>query len=306
MRSVGLVAYTIRVNEKYTRQGQEILSQIANEHDLLANVREYLELRKTPAKDAQNQRLLRVSRHEQAKWISSGLLEKGEYGTRETLVNVDTFSESYVKRRVDAPLFPHYFQVTIPRGSALGILVLERSGQKGVFSDFSLDYDDFFRRTFPAYTLTFSPILPKTMLGRYVNRGEITKIRLVRFRLPKDFYDRYDLMPRQEELSAELVISGSGLRRLRGRLRDFIREQSDVASFIELKGYRYEDVKVEIKIGDGKHRVISIAKPLSGTALWDITQDNDLRWGDDGHPTYESIHTIATEYVKDVLGELGI
>lgn len=63
----------------------------------------------------------------------SGIIESGEFGTEENIVNITT-GESHKKSTNDALLVPFYFMVQIPEHSKIGFLLVERISNIGIFS----------------------------------------------------------------------------------------------------------------------------------------------------------------------------
>lgn len=64
----------------------------------------------------------------------SGILESGDYGSEEKLVDVTTGRETHTKTTHESLLRPFYFMFFIPKNSVYGFLILERISGYGVYT----------------------------------------------------------------------------------------------------------------------------------------------------------------------------
>lgn len=71
---------------------------------------------------------------------------------------------------------------------------------------------------------------------------------------------------------------------------------------IELPGYDYDNVKVEMDVR-GSKKTLDLSDVMKMRAYVDIT--SALETNDDGHPEFNSIDSIARDLMGSLLAELG-
>lgn len=178
---------------------------------------------------------------------------------------------------------------------------MQRFGQSGIRSLFTRSITNFFHNEYPEYTVEVKPLVPRELLNEYVDNGQIRKFRFIRHTLPRDIVDRLgDNGVRDEDGYAEYVIGVNRSVRgipMRERLQAFFDQDEEVREFIELENFEYDSVKVEIKLMN-KTRTINLGEPDSLRSYIDVTDDIDF--GANGHPVFESIDEVAKELLRDL------
>ena len=71
---------------------------------------------------------------------------------------------------------------------------------------------------------------------------------------------------------------------------------------IELRGYEYDNVKVELDVR-GSKKTLDLSDLLKIRAYVDIT--SDIHVDDDGHPEFNSIDAVARDLMGSLLAQLG-
>lgn len=306
MRNCALATDIIQIRSKETNEAMP-LGNFANGADLLNVIAEYLADRSMRSvRDESRQRLLRVTDFAIHGREIRGFIEKGEYGTVEPLVDADTFDVVHMKQRDEAPMFPHYFRFVLPEDATDGLVILERSGRRGIKGNLQLDLGNYVEQNFDDSKVELSPLLPSQLLNLFMDRGEITQIRFINYRIPTDIFDRLRIDPEAQEVTTELIIKikgGAAANDLKRRFRNLWNEGNEVTEFVRVAGINYEDIKVEFSIS-GHKRIISLDNPFNRGASWDITDEQRLVFSESGHPTIDSLDAIAGEYAHDILQQL--
>ena len=139
MRNCALATDIIQVRNKETNELVPF-NNVYDGQDFLDVLLNYLQDRNENSfRDDTGQRLLRVTHfHNHGRYIS-GIMEKGEYGTVEPLVDIDTSNVVHTKQIDEAPMFPHYFRFVLPEDSTDGLVILERSGRRGIKGNLQSD-----------------------------------------------------------------------------------------------------------------------------------------------------------------------
>ena len=132
----------------------------------------------------------------------------------------------------------------------------------------------------------------------------MTQLKFISYKIPSDVIDSYEDGGHVEEAgTAELTIKARRRERipLLALVRDVVNGNRRVNEMIELSGFDYDNVKVEIEL-NGRQKIIDLSNPMNLRASYDITSDVVI--GDDGHPVFESIDNIALDLLGDLRSTL--
>ncbi len=307
MRKCALAPYTIRIKERGKSTRHPLLSSFFEREDLFHVIKAYLSKRKgQPLVDQDLHRALIVERFETSHRSFSGVFRKGEFGTEEPLMKIRDFDIAHIKQKDEAHMFPYYFYAIIPQVSNEGLMVFEKIGHLGIKENFDRDFGTFFTKRYPKFLIEINPLLPKKVFEIYIDRGEISKIRFVRFKVPADLFDQLDITNFEEQVEAELVlkIKESVHKKIKNKIKKFIKAENPITEFVELPDFKFSDVKIDLAL-NGRTRAFSLQRPLSSGAVLDLTKDDGLVEGSNGHPTFESIDFVARQFANDIQIEMG-
>ena len=278
------------------------LDRFEEMQDFLSFFREYLNDRISDYYvDVERRKLLRVSRasSSKSKRVLRGIVLSGEYGYEADLYDMEASTVSYRRSQRDAEMMPFYFLVHLPKGVNEGILILQKRAQFGIRTAFLRDFEHYFNEFYPRIQIEINSLVPPQLINRYLQDGNLTTLRFIRFRIPSDVIDSYEGGGHvEEEGTAELVIKArrrDGIPLL-ARVRDVVNGNRSVTEMIELRDFDYDNVKVEIEL-NGKRKIFDLSNIMSLQANYDITQDVAI--GGDGHPVFESIDALALDLLED-------
>ena len=159
--------------------------------------------------------------------------------------------------------------------------------------------------------MDFNPLIPKNFIEELTRNGRFTKIRFIRYNLPKDIADAYKKERYEEtkkiEGTSEYTIQPSRNQNFPAMVRDWaietISDGSKIGNMAEVIGQKYDSVKMEIDVG-GRKRTINLNRLESLKTDIDITET--VRTNEGGHPEFSSIDAAATELLDSILAELGV
>ena len=188
MNNYSLSVYRIRINKHLLKKTPEILSDFDNGKDFLNLIdRMFLSWKENKVispvvKDDNAKKVSRLMKDNNDKWIYhrhqtyiSGIIESGDYGTQEDIIDIKTGKSKYTKTPTDASLVPFFFMFYIVPNKDEGYLILERIGNIGVLSVLYKVMVDFLTDELSQkYTLIIEPYLIP----------EILKLNLKMIRLP--------------------------------------------------------------------------------------------------------------------------
>ncbi|MFK1872905.1 hypothetical protein ACIXIT_03340 [Bacteroides fragilis] len=127
MKNYSLSIYQITINKRFNKDEKVYLSDYDNGKDLFLQLKEVLETWKfeniqesspTIIKDEEEKKISRILKHSDGtvelyslgRYIS-GIIESGEFGTEENIINSNTGELKYRKKAEDAQMIPFFFHV---------------------------------------------------------------------------------------------------------------------------------------------------------------------------------------------------
>ena len=147
MNSYSLSVYRITLNKHLKKDILENLSNFDNGKDFLSLIDMMFSSWKKDEndnniiKDENAKKVSRLKKDAQGNWIYhrhqtyiDGIIESGDYGTQESIIDIETGKPKYTKTPKDAALVPFYFMIYIEPNTPEGFLILERIGNIGILS----------------------------------------------------------------------------------------------------------------------------------------------------------------------------
>ena len=147
MNSYSLSVYRITLNKHLKKDILENLSNFDNGKDFLSLIDLMFSSWKKDEndnniiKDENAKKVSRLKKDAQGNWIYhrhqtyiDGIIESGDYGTQESIIDIETGKPKYTKTPKDAALVPFYFMIYIEPNTPEGFLILERIGNIGILS----------------------------------------------------------------------------------------------------------------------------------------------------------------------------
>lgn len=145
-RKISLALYQLSINRKGKRDDRIVLSNFMNGFDIidiineLFNTLRYNSVNEDVAQNRDKEKFFRIMKRDgrdllftDGRYIS-GIIETGDYGTEENMVNVLTGEATHTKSVNEALLIPFYFLFYVPEDSKVAFLLLERIGNLGIYS----------------------------------------------------------------------------------------------------------------------------------------------------------------------------
>lgn len=241
----------------------------------------------------------------------TGIIESGEYGTEENIVNVET-GKTRKKTLEDALLRPFYFMLYVPRGANMAVLLLERISNLGILTIFEKKLQEAVSKKvgdgMKDYTLTITPLTMETVMKRHMSIiGGAKKVVLNRVKLSNFTASKISdgELKDTEVGSMELTLNAprnkninilSWLHKLREDSSEKKRER-----IYSVDGIEYADIKFAVEIG-GALRMVSVQDIGKLGTYLDITDQVVL--DTTNYPTYTSVHQQANVLISDIKKKL--
>jgi hypothetical protein len=308
MKAIGLAPYSVRITPLYGNEDELLDDFGPTSADALTFFKESFSLLKGQNWiDTEESKMLGVKQFSApGDRQFHGIIEYGEYGTESSIKDSVAGKTVFDKARTHADMHRFYFLLSLPTNRTKGVIVLQKSGNIGVATQLKRLLQTRFEQEFPNYRLRMSPLSTQQIFNRYVDRGDLREIRLIRFRLPKGIEDAYKSGHEEIKGTCELVIkirNGRGMPFAKDVKKFFSKNAQRLDEIIELGDAQFEpeNIKFELSVR-GKRRTVSMHDPRDVAALYDVTDDVELH--KDGYPKFESIAGIASDLLGDLENEL--
>ncbi|WP_147265153.1 hypothetical protein [Micromonospora sp. LHW51205] len=230
-------------------------------------------------------------------------VRSGSHGHQSTLRDVETHQDTYERQANEAELIPLRNLFVIPHNSLAGIFLTERVGVRGLKSSLDHILTRTFSARFPGFSIELSPLAPEAAVKASIEEGELKKIRLVRYGIPSDVADQYNLGAHEEELGImELVLKPDrALAFPKQKVRDALNDNS-LPALLEIRGLDYHDIKLEVKVGKSM-RTLTVTQERPPRVTFPLPENKQIP---SGRPTDDVVYEVAAEVVAELAKDLSI
>jgi hypothetical protein len=304
VKSIALAPYSIRFKKPY--EEENFLDDIDAGIDSIDLVEQALNgLKSKDAHDQEAKKVLTVADVKRSQRTLRGILEGGEYGYATTIRDVTARKKVLDKKRDHADMFRFYFLLSLPKQRTKGILLIQKIGALGVVTPLKIALQDALAAKCPGYNVHIRQLSTQGIFDRFLDKGDLRKIRFIRFKVPKAIEDAYAGGHGEIHGITELVIKISGIAGMPfGKaIRKFQEGKGKLGDIIELGDDHFDadTIKMELSVG-GKRRTLSVQDPRNMRAQLDIS--GQVTIGADGNPDFDSIDKIASEWLSEL--EVGM
>ncbi|ELC8348208.1 hypothetical protein AB8J26_001926 [Clostridium perfringens] len=302
MNNISLVLYVIRIREFENEKWGQYYNLDNIEGKTFTEIFEdYCNSRNLISCNKGIQKAVSIKMIEIQNEMFSGLIECGNYGYCSEIKSIKTSETTHLKTNDEVEMIPFFFGGKIPKDSYKGLIALEKFKTFGCKTVLENDLNKFFSESDFKFRITLHPILPEKVAKQYLRRGNICKVRLVKHSVPKSIEDAYSDKYKLGEFGEfEYVIKPKRNKTLsfKSEIDKYLNNQKSIRQVIEVQGLEYDNVKVEIEIGD-KKRTISLnhIDKLTG----DIDISEEVEFDTSGHPKYISILNIANDIIREYI-----
>ena len=304
MNSISVSVYRITINKHLQKDAPENLSNFDNGKNLLSLVDTMFiswkdnKVSNPVVKDENAKKVSRLKKDSNGKWIYQihqtnidGIIESGDYGTQEDIIDIETGKSKYTKMVTDASLVPFYFMLYIIPNACEGYLILERIGNIGILSVIEKEIREFLSpQLSQRYTLTIEPyLIPQVLEMNLSVAGGAKRVILkgVNSNQFKNMVSTDEFSDCVTEVSF-VAPRNKFIHKVKSVI-DLLRNKKDDAPY-KINNVECEDVAFELDI-NGSRRTISVSKMTSIGMNVDIT--GKVIRNNTGYPTYQSLSNEA-------------
>jgi hypothetical protein len=245
--------------------------------------------------------------------IMAAMVKSGEMGvTSEFVATADEqLGETPVfqRTREHAELVPVLVLAKLPGTRSKGFLITHSLSGRGIKTKFWNAFTDWFGARFPDYRVSLDPTIPSSFYREVMEQEGLKQVTLIRYLKAGDIVDENDRRWFDESNPGTLrtvITPRNRLHRLRKNdILAVLNRQKDLDSLLVFRGQRYDEIRTtfvdrqgrkhSIYLGEGSRRA-----PRAG---YDVSEQ--LKFGENGHPTYESLRQAALEYVDILIASAG-
>ncbi|MDU1017461.1 MAG: hypothetical protein E6038_03010 [Clostridium perfringens] len=225
------------------------------------------------------------------------LIKSGNYGSTSEIKDIDTNEVVYEKKANESEEKPFYLFIVIPKDNdrvivQKGMLLFQNIGPYGVKTITTQYMQKYFSENF-GITINCRTIAPELFVRKILRKENISKLIMTRNHKSKDASDKlssgYGVETR---MLANLRFDEKLWGKISSKMNFFIKGK---ANLFEFEGFKYNDLRVEVNIGDKKRRIN--LNYIDNLSIIEDMPDSIL--GLDGHP----IEELLVEHFKEVSNE---
>ena len=235
-----------------------------------------------------------------------GIIEAGDYGTIEPIIDTDTGKKEFQKNQSHALLKPFFFMFYVPKNSRIGFLILERIGQDGIFTILTNAIKDYCKDLpeYPEYNIKISPVSLQPLIDKRMKalKYEAKKIKLMKV-VSKDLKISKISDNNIEDKDAEISIiyKWKNIKQDISKFVDSVTKKRNRENtfYVINEDLKCDAISVTIDV-EGKEKTLSLGDYTSLGFSMDVT--SDIHIADDGYPTFDSIEKqadVLVSYIKD-------
>jgi hypothetical protein len=252
--------------------------------------------------DQSNERLACLDKIVDKDRVIAGLFHAGHYGEGHNIVDSTNALVSYRKKTTDADMLPCFFRLDIPKERNEALLVLQSDVRVSAKAAFVSFIEPFAKHPECPLTLTVRPVMNKGVFMKLVREGKVQKLRFIKMGITSDFADSYDSGHGEVHGTMELIVKArrGGSLPFAGKINEWLSSRKQVRELYEVEGLDFDTVKADVRVGKTT-RTLDFSKKMT-TPIFDLT--SDVIFGNNGHPTFESLVEATRSLAEDHLSEM--
>lgn len=313
MNSYSLSVYKITINRRLRKDEKVNLSDFDNGKNFLQLVDSMFiswkdNLNRKVVKDEDVKKVSRLQKIDKESWnyhfhkaYVDGIIESGDYGTQEEIIDIETGNPKYTKTTTDAALVPFYFMIYIEPNSQEGYLILERIGNIGILSVLEKAIREFIGpQMSERLTLNIVPYLIPEVLEMNLSAAEGAKKVILKGVNTNQFKNiQADTVFADCKTEVSFVApKNKFIPKIKSVIDSLTGKKEN--ELYKVNNVECQDVAFELDI-NGSRRTISVAKMTSIGMNIDITKK--ITTNTTGYPTYKSLfqeaHNILSYLIKN-------
>lgn len=315
MASIGINIYSFHIHD--VNNNKLDLSEVVENKDIIDIFREFAETKIDLYEDnTAKEQIYKVVDYEVyqqsdiagTKYLKYlyGRIQSGNYGIETEIVDKITGDIAHKKTINQADMIPFDFVIALPEDPCNEtIIALQTVSRYSIKSLLLAELNKYIKKTYGLGYVYFGTIYPREFVQKYLKKGKLGKMRLIRNGLPEDIASMYGIENGYKRAKKEITISSplGFSKEIIDKITNCVQGNLLYTQIVELGDNEdYDDIKLDFKLA-GKQRTISLKNLEKVVVSEDITKQVDVLGG---NPRKESIKPVMVRYVTDYLIEKGL
>lgn len=315
MASIGVNIYSFHVHD--ANNNKLNLSEVVENKSIIDVFQEFIETKKDLYEDnATKEQIYKVVDYEicqQSDIVGAQYLKylyvrikTGNYGIETEIVDKDTGDITHKQTTHEADVKPFDFVIALPENPCdETIIALQTVSRYSIKSLLVAELNKYIKKEYGLGYVYFGTIYPREFVQKYLKKGKLGKMRLIRNGLPEDMASMYGIEHGYKRAKKETTISSplGFSTEIMEKITRCVRGNLLYTDIVELgDNEEYDDIKLDFKLA-GRQRTISLRNLEKVVVSEDITKQVEVLGG---NPKKASIKPIMVAYVTDYLIEKGL
>lgn len=226
---------------------------------------------------------------------SKGYTHYGTFGFESNFVDSKTKEKNYRRKVDDIEEIPLFYEIWRPEKKNFCFAAFQSFQGRSCIGLVRDQAQEEFAALNPGYILKYQKLLPSEGSSLY-SKAPVKRLRLIRRNAPQDVTDRYLGRRVPDKVNFEVRLSTNRNKVLGpfGEIAGGLRKSD--AGLVLHDGIEFSEVYADVKIG-GKYRPVGVFGSDTNAGVIDITED--IKRGEDGHPTFESLTEQCDKILLD-------
>lgn len=227
-------------------------------------------------------------------------VESGEYGFTTDLVDPKKKSVEYRKPANLAEMKPFFLSVIVDKSEKVekGFIIFQNVGIYSVKTVFKTYFSDFLKSYNTQelqYEFNLGVVTPKQFATQLLKQYSVKQVKLISYSNPMDPAEKLNTdFLYQEEI--RIYRKFALIQKTVEKVCKYIDKKCDITDIIEIDGFEYDDIKIELDIGKGKVRTLDLGN-IDNMVMKLNFKDFDVK-GVDGHADRNKLKKEVEEIYK--------
>lgn len=225
-----------------------------------------------------------------------GFIHYGTFGFESNLKNVKSGDVNYRRKKDDVEEIPLFFEFWFPEKADFAIITLQSFQGRSCVTLVMDSLKSEFEKEHDGLLLRYSKLIPSDDDNSFFSSAPVKRIRLIKRNKAADAFSSYSASGEVKPVDIELVVSAKRRHNL-GAFGSMSRDlKAGDDGVIVYEGMQFQEAIADVLIGK-KVRPVGIFGDHKNAGVIDVSED--VAYGDDGHPTRQSLKKVTKAIAQD-------
>lgn len=294
-RAIGLRLYQLKI----TRKGATDPLPFSGDHldrPLNEFVEGFIASNSAARSDAELQRSWYFEPAKPEPFMVDGFIHYGTFGFESNLKSVKSGDVNYRRKKDDVEEIPLFFEFWFPEKADFGIVTLQSFQGRSCVTLVMESLKAEFETKHEGLILRYSKLIPSDDDGSFFSSAPVKRLRLIKRNTASDSFSSYSASGEVKPVDIEVVVSAKRRHSL-GAFGSMSRDlKTGSEGVILYEGMQFQEAIADVVIGK-KVRPVGIFGDHKNAGVIDVSED--VVYGDDGHPTRQSLKKVTKAIAQD-------